>query len=242
MCRAAGFARVELMHASGFTAGVACYRRWEPAPVEPRSAAPDLVAVMNNRTYGINFASRKEEYLSCWFYTDRKEVRREDLRFEVGPFGIPVLWVRQEPDGRWLANFRLPPGLTPGWHNVRARFADSGFSKELPIVVDVTPHVERLVVKSAYDGRTWAPKQVSAGGGGFLSCWVEGLPENADRANTSVLMDGTRVRVEYVGGPDAAGARQVNALVPADTPHGDHRVRVECAGVPSEDFQVQVVG
>jgi tRNA (mo5U34)-methyltransferase len=241
MCRAAGFARVELMHAGGFTAGVACFRKWETAPAEPRTAAPELVAVMNNRSLGINFASRKEEYLSCWFYSARQTVRREDLRFEVGPFGIPVLWVRQEVDGRWLANFRLPPGLTSGWHTVRARFADSGFSNELRIVVDVAARVEHLAVKSAYDGRTWAPNLVSLGSGGFLSCWVEGLPENADRANTRVLLDGARLHVEYVGEPDAAGARQVNGIVSADAARGDHHLRVECAGVRSGDYPIRVV-
>jgi tRNA (mo5U34)-methyltransferase len=241
MCRAAGFARVELMHAGGFTAGVACFRKWEAPPKEPRSPAPKLAAVMNNRTYGINFASRKEEYLSCWFYAERPVVRREDLRFEAGPFGIPVLWVRQEPDGRWLANFRLPPGLTPGWHPVRARFADSGFSNELAIVVDVAPRVERLAIKSAYDGRTWAPARISLRDGGFLSCWVEGLPENADRANTAVLLDGEKLHVEYVGVPDAAGARQVNAIVPPDFPRGEYQLRIECAEVYSEDSVLRVV-
>jgi tRNA (mo5U34)-methyltransferase len=241
MCRAAGFARVELMHAGGFTAGVACFRRWEAPPAEPASAAPQLAAVMNNRSYGINFNSRKEEYLSCWFYTERAEVRREDLRFEVGPYGIAVLWVRHEPDGRWLANFRLPPGLTPGWHAVRVRFADSGFSNELPVVVDVTPRAERLEMKNAFDGRTWAPDQVSLDGGGYVSCWVQGLPENADRANTAMLLDGTRTRTDFVGEPDENGARQVNAVVPADTPRGEGRLRVECAGVRSGEYLIQIV-
>jgi len=240
MCRAAGFARAELMHAGGFTAGVACYRKWEVPPDEPRAAAPQLAAVMNNRSYGINFYSRKEEYLSCWFYTERPEVRREDLRFEVGPFGIPVLWVKQEADGRWLANFRLPPGLASGWHVVRARFADSGFSNGLKIVVDVTARVERVAVKTAYDGRTWTPDHVSLAGGGFLSCWVDGLAENADRANTAVRLDGIRLRVEYVGEPDASGARQVNALVAAETARGDHRLQVECGGVQSGEYLLKI--
>jgi tRNA (mo5U34)-methyltransferase len=241
MCRAAGFARVELMHAGGFTAGVACFRQWEAPVAEPQAAAPELAAVMNNRSYGINFASRREEYLSCWFYTKRPAVRREDLRFEVGPFGIPVLWVRQEVDGRWLANFRLPPGLTPGWHPIRARFADSSFGNELRIAVDIVPRVERIVVKSAYDGRNWAPNEVSLGGGGFLSCWVEGLPDNADRANTAVLVDDVGIRVEYVGAPDEAGARQVNAMLPPDAPRGDRNLRVECAGVSSENLLLRIV-
>src|SRR3954468_1739502 len=85
MCRAAGFARVELMHASGLTAGVACFRRWEDPPVNPSQAAPELKAVMNNRTLGINFYTRKEEYLSCWFDATR-EVAREELRLELGGY------------------------------------------------------------------------------------------------------------------------------------------------------------
>ena len=76
MCRAAGFARVELMHAGGFTAGVACFRRWEPAPENPAETAPELTAVMNTRTLGINFSTRKEEYLSCWFHADARAVAR----------------------------------------------------------------------------------------------------------------------------------------------------------------------
>jgi len=241
MCRAAGFARVELMHSAGFTAGVACFRKWEPPPVDPRESAPELAAVMNNRSFGVNFASRKDEYLSCWFRTNRESVRREDLRFEVGDFGIPVLWVKREPDGRWLANFRLPPGLTSGWHRVRARFADSGFSNELRIAVDLPTHVERIQIKAAYDGRSWRPGEVSLRSGGFLSCWVEGLSENADRANTGVWLDDVRLFVEYVGEPDAAGMRQVTAVVPADAPHGGHELRVECGGVRSELASLRIL-
>src|SRR5262249_32959110 len=151
------------------------------------------------------------------------------------------LWVRREPDGRWLANFRLPPGLASGWHAVRVRFADSGFSNELRVVVDVVPQAANLEVKNAFDGRSWAPDVVSLQGGGFLSCWVRGLPETADRANTAVLLDGIRIRVEFVGDPDANGARQVNATLPADAARGEHRIRVECAGVHSGDYPIRVV-
>ena len=37
MCRAAGFARVEFLHTTGFHAGVACYRKWEPIPAEAKA-------------------------------------------------------------------------------------------------------------------------------------------------------------------------------------------------------------
>lgn len=35
MCRAAGFARVELLHTEAYNAQVACYRKWEPPSASP---------------------------------------------------------------------------------------------------------------------------------------------------------------------------------------------------------------
>ena len=68
MCRAAGFARVELMFAEGNYAGAACYRKWEPPPAQPAGAPPQLLFVFNARTPGNSFSTRKsEEYLECVF-------------------------------------------------------------------------------------------------------------------------------------------------------------------------------
>jgi tRNA (mo5U34)-methyltransferase len=237
MCRAAGFARVEFMHAAGFTAGVACFRHWEPAPEEPSETAPELTAVMNNRTLGLNFASTKEEYLSCWFRAGR-EPAREELRLEVGPYGVPALYVRAEPDGSWLANFRLPPGLCPGWHDVRLRLASSGFGRSFRIAVDLAPAVEALVVNGACDGRTWTRGETVAGS--FVSVWVGGLPENADRANTRVRLGEIRLVVDYVGEADTSGLRQVNAVVPAEVPMGEYGLIVECGGAASAPWTMRV--
>lgn len=234
MCRAAGFARVELMHAGGFTAGVACYRHWEPAPELPVEAAPELTAVMNNRTLGVNFASRKEEYLSCWFRVPRG-VAREELRLEVGPYGVPALYVRQEPDGSRLANFRLPPGLDAGWHDVRLRLAGSGFGRSFRIAVDLPPAVSALVIKGACDGQSWTPNEVR--GGSFVSCWVEGLPDNADRANTTAWLGERKLRVEFVGASE--GLTQVNAAIPADA-RGEAEVAIVCGGVRSAGYRLKV--
>ena len=135
MCRAAGFARVELLYAGGFQGGAVCYRKWEPL-TNPQQEAPELAAVANTRTTGINFSTRKEEYISCWFRTAQEKVTRDQLRFEVGGFGVPALFVRREPDGTWLGNFRLPPGLRSGWNDVRLRFANSDFGETLRVAVD----------------------------------------------------------------------------------------------------------
>jgi tRNA (mo5U34)-methyltransferase len=236
MCRAAGFARVEPMHATGLTAGVACFRHWEPAPETPAEDAPDLTGVANNRTLGINFASRKEEYLSCWFRAPRA-VTREELRLEVGGYGIPALYVRAEAGGGWMANFRLPPGLTSGWHDVRLRFASSGFGQSFRIAVDMPPKIDRLAIQGACDSETATPGEVAAGS--YVSCWVAGLPENADRANTRLSIGETPLGIDYIGEPDASGVRQINAAVPIDAMTG--ALVVECGSKKSEGWPIQVI-
>ena len=242
MCRAAGFARVELLHTTGMHAGVACHRQWEPIPAEANRPAPELLAVANNRTLGVNFSARKEEYISCWFRTTEPTVTRGQLRLEVGGFGVPALYVRPAENGAWMANFRLPPGLRSGWSPVRLRFADSLFGDTtLRLAVDLPLRAECLVLNGACDGTNWNDREVKAGDGGFISCWVTGLPENCDRANIGVYLGETRLRLEYVSEPDAAGMRQINAALPAGMAKGEQLCRVECGGVATESRALQVV-
>jgi tRNA (mo5U34)-methyltransferase len=245
MCRAAGFARVELMYARGFTAGVACFRKWEPEPAEPTEPAPELTGVMNNRQFGINFQSRKEEHIACWFRTSRGTVAREDLKLEVGGFGVPALCVYSQGENLWQANFVLPPGLTSGWHSLRLRFPTSRFSQEWRIAVDMPVRVERLTLLSVLDGKSRQMGQVKIDEGATVTCWVSGLADNADRANTSVWLEGQKLRVEYMGEPvpaDAGGtARQVNAILSSDAEPGEYDLRVECAGVSTGTARVRLV-
>ena len=242
MCRAAGFARVEFLHTTGLHAGVACHRKWEPIPVEVKRPAPKLVSVSNSRTFGINFSTRKEEYISCWFRTEETVVTRDQLRLEVGDFGVPALYVRPDENGAWMANFRLPPGLTAGWSPVRLRFADSAFGETtLRIAVDQLLRVERIVLEGVYDGVSWTPGEVKLSDGGFISCWVTGLPETCDRANVGVYLGHTRLRVEFIGDPDPEGTRQINAALPVDMVKGEQACRVECGGVSTESRPLNVV-
>jgi hypothetical protein len=248
MCRAAGFARVEFLHTTGFHAGVACHRKWEPVPAEAQRTAPELLAVANCRTFGVNFSTRKEEYITCWFRTADPAVTRDELRLEVADFGVRALYVRPDEPGTWLANFRLPPGLGSGWRPVRLRFADSPFGNTtLRIAVDLPLRVAQLALNGACDGTTWNAREVNASDGGFISCWVTGLPENCDRANIAVYLGETRLRVQYVGEPDAEGMRQINAALPVDTGDtgdagkGEQPCRVECGGVSTEARTLKVV-
>jgi tRNA (mo5U34)-methyltransferase len=237
MCRAAGFARVELMYAAGVQAGAACYRKWEPV-TDPQQEAPELTDVGNSRTTGINFSTRKDEYISCWFRTAQGKIVREQLRLEVGGFGVAALFVRHEPDGRWMANFRFPPGLPQGWSEVRLRLADSDFGRSLRIAVDMPLRLDRVVLVGACDATTFKINTIAHG---WVSAWARGLPENCDRDNVRALLDSRRMAVDYVGDEDADGNRQINAVIPEYTCKGEHLLRIECAGVCSEYLAIQIV-
>jgi uncharacterized protein (TIGR03437 family) len=82
---------------------------------------------------------------------------------------------------------------------------------------------------------------VKATDGGFVSCWVTGLPENCDRANVGAYLGQAKLRVQYVGEPDLEGMRQINAALPMDVGKGEQLCRVECGGVSTETWPIRVV-
>jgi len=241
MCRAAGFARVELLHTEPYNAIVACYRKWEPPPPDAAAAPPQLMGVGDSRDYGINFSTGKEHYISCWFRSSRETIAKEDLRPEVGEFGVAPYWTGRMRDDWWAANIPLPRGLTPGWHDVRLRFADSDYSNPLRIAMDLPLNVDRIVCRDVRDSANWKSGEIAVTECGYLACWVTGLPENADRNNVRVFLGDRRIGVHYLGAPDASGVSQINAVVPGGFPKGDHALRIECGGVNSETRTVRVI-
>jgi tRNA (mo5U34)-methyltransferase len=241
MCRAAGFARVELLHTEPYNAIVACYRKWEPPPTEAVSRPPQAISVANNGDQGINFTTGKEQYLSCWFRSSREAIAKEDLRLEVDDFGVESYWAGHLREDWWAANFPMPRGLAPGWQCVRLRFADSDFSDAARIAVDLPLKVSRIVCMGVRDPDTWKDSEINAADGGHLSCWAAGLPENADRNNVRVWLDDARLSVLWVGMPDTAGVSQINSAVPGGVAKGEHSLRIECGGVGSESWIVRAV-
>jgi len=239
LCRAAGFARVRLLQASGFNAIVACFRKWEPEPDAAEREPPELIDVLNNWTSGLNFSTCKDEYISCWFRAPQAAVAREELRLEVDGFGVAALFAARDDQGVWMANFRLPPGLTGGWKNVRLRFAQSRFGQTKRIAVDMPVQVDRLALDSVCDGIAWTRNEASISNG-FISSWVTGLPENGDRGNVHVTIGERRLRVEHVGPLDAEGRRQINAAIPHDLCKGEQMFTVECGGVSSDSWPVNL--
>ena len=237
MCRAAGFARVELLAVDSINASVACFRQWEPEPAAPALPPPELVSFLNATTGGRNFAN---EYVSCWFRTPAENLTRDDLCLQAGDFGAPCVHIRREPatpgeraSGLYLANFRLPPATPAGWLRIRLRLTNSRFSEPLRIPVDVPVEVAEIAVHSVFDSLTWTRGEVALRGARALSCWVLGLPENCDCENVRLRAGDWRLRVLAIAEPDAAGYRQINGQLPEDALPGPAAFRVECGGVAS---------
>jgi tRNA (mo5U34)-methyltransferase len=133
LCRSAGFAEVELLDVTNQRASVLCRRRWpEPDPV-PAKPAPQLHAIINNRTYIAQFHALKDEYLCCYFKSPEKGLTEDAVFVEVDGFGTRVLVIAENGAGDdgltgYQANCLRPPGLEPGRHEVRLRTLHSGRS------------------------------------------------------------------------------------------------------------------
>jgi tRNA (mo5U34)-methyltransferase len=235
MCRTAGFARVVMLARDPTNISVACFRKWEPEPEQPSIEPPELLSAVNAATFSVNFASLRDEYLTCWFRTSAADVAREDLCLEIGGYGAPAVFVRRRDDGAWHANFRVPPGTPQGWNDVRLRLKNSRFGRITRIAYDLPLHVERLHIRGVCDGVTWRPNEI----GETLACWVEGLPENADIGNVRLWIGDRRLRITWIAEYDSSGVRQINASVPATCDGGEFAV--ECGGVRSASLPVSRV-
>jgi hypothetical protein len=133
MCRSAGFAQVELLDVTNQRASVVCKRHWPEPDLHPKSPAPQLHAVINNRTYVSTFHPNKDEYLCCYFKSEEAGLTVDSLFVEVDGFGTHALIVAENGKADsvttgYQANCLRPPGLQPGKHEVRIRTAKTGRS------------------------------------------------------------------------------------------------------------------
>jgi tRNA (mo5U34)-methyltransferase len=247
-CRTAGFARVELAAITEFSGCVMCYRTWGDE-VDPDGAAPRLVAAHRNPGQGINFSTDRDDYVSVFFEWDpprrrdrKAELGLDDVQPEVGGYGTRPLYVGRPEAGGIQANFKLPPGLEPGWQPTRVRVRNGPASNPVEVAVDVAPATDRLSIQAAAGEPGGTPNHVAAGTGRSLSLSVEGLPENADLVNVFVVLGPGRLTVRSVEptGRGATGPRTVVAEVPDGLEAGSYDVRVAVGSTQSEPVQVAV--
>ncbi len=222
MSRAAGFARIEVLEVENNRAALACYRKWVPGISETGKTV--LRSVTNAIRLGINFRSTREEYMMWWFESDGESLHRDDVRLEVGPFGLPAMYVSRVDGSVWSANARLPPGLEAGWYPVRLSLRGGAWSDPLKIAVDIPARAESLTIDLICDGLNWSRGEVDTRANpAHISVWVRGLGDNADVANTVVMLDGEKLKVHYVSDESENAARQVNAELPAGLAEGPTR-------------------
>ena len=143
-CRTAGFARVEARNLTAYGASVACHRSWEPpsSTVDP----PRLTRVEHNTRKSVRFDSHGDDYVSAWFHCAETALGLNDVKPEVGGYGVRPIYVAQLEDQSWQANFKLPPGLEPGWHAVAIRLRTGPHSNSQAIAVDVAGEAPPVLV------------------------------------------------------------------------------------------------
>jgi hypothetical protein len=239
LCRAAGFARVELIRTERWYAMVACYRRWSSPNLAPAIDSPELKSVVHARNYGINFNAKKDEYITWTFRSNEAGLTREAVCLEVDGFGVPACYLQAPGDGWWMANSRLPPGLESGWKSVRLRTASSGYSNSLKIAVDMRAECRALEIRSAADGTSWRTGEWLRSSGRVIACWVAGLPENADVTNVRASIGHQGMRVLAVAASDESGLRQVNLEAPPGLPAGEFMLTVSVADVQSSPYPIR---
>jgi tRNA (mo5U34)-methyltransferase len=241
-CRTAGFARVELQSQIRHSACVACYRKWKPPSGNKQS--PQLINASHNVNNGINFDSTHDEYVSVWFESpahSEKEVKLDTVKPQVGGYGVRPIHVGRAEGNVWQANFKLPPGLPAGWHDVTVRIGGSVESNARRIAVDVPLRAEGIRLTGVRDGQTWAENRLDLERGNGLSIWIAGLPANADRHNLHVYLDGRRLRVAYIEDRADGDARQVNVEVPPEAPRGAALLGVEMGGHRTDAAPVTLI-
>jgi hypothetical protein len=150
----------------------------------------------------------------------------------------PVFLAR---DGEaWQANFKVPLGLDPGWHEVRVRTSNSAWSDPLRIALDVPLLVEKLEITGACDGKTWEKFALNPADSPVLSLWVTGVPENGGRDNIRVALGSHRCQIDYISHWQPGTPTQLNVLAPPDLGKGDYPVTVAIAQAVSEPVSIQV--
>ncbi len=228
-CRTAGFARVEYRATLEHSGCLACYRKWLPGE---DAVGAELIDVFHHTSFGINFDTRRDEYVAALFRSGEKPATVEP---RVSEYGVRPISCRMTSPGIWQANFLLPPGLEAGWHDVTVR-VDGALSNARRIAVDVRLKASELRIARVEDGTRWIAGVLDRSSGDVLSAWVDGLAENADRSNLRATLSGFPVEVLYVSPSDG----QVNLKIPQDAPPGFHRLEVTLAGVRSQAFPVEI--
>jgi hypothetical protein len=239
LCRSAGFAGVELNNVHPYGAAVTCRRKWSVPEHRPAEAIA-LRQVYHNTNQGINFSSTSsDDYVVCWVEPGETALTTENVQPEMGGYGSLPTFVKNV-DGHWQVDFKVPPGLTPGWHEVTVRVGDR-MSNPMRVAVDIPVSAPGLAIHGIANALTFQESNICIKDG-LVTIWLLGAPENADRNNIEVYLGKRRIPVVY-GGPAAVeGWTQVNAQVPPGMGAGRYPLWVRIGEDQCEPVTVDVTG
>jgi tRNA (mo5U34)-methyltransferase len=249
-CRTAGFARVSLTSVLDNRAHVTCFRKWGAS--EGAGRAPYIMSCDNATSHDLTFSAANDDYVSLWFKTEQTDLALSDVFPEAGEFGARPVVIHNAGSDGWLVVFKLPPGLAPGWIQIRLRVRDSAWSNTFRLGIDVSAEDLRqrtrpsggdaeFKIEGATDGKTWEPNKVRIGPDACVSLWVRGLPENCSTADILVRIEGRELPSVFVSEGDSAALRQVNALLPAGLSLGWADLNVAVGDSVTPPAQVKLV-
>lgn len=132
MTRSAGFPRVDFLYADSRRGGLIAHRRWEPVNAGPGATPPFLCSVVNNRHNDTVFQPRKDEYMTMAFLHPGP-LEKKDALVEIGGYGVPAIILIHHDAGYWQVNCKVPPGIAPGYHDVRVGTPRDGYSDPVKI-------------------------------------------------------------------------------------------------------------
>jgi hypothetical protein len=241
MCRTAGFVRVTVENVHEFGAALSCDRTWAKLPDAAYRAHPVLkvISAFDNDTRGINFrAASSDDYVGCRLIGDGVELQPDNVWPEVAGFASAPVFVGPVEGQQWQVNFKLPPGLTPGWHPVRIRTSE-GVTNDYEIAVDVPCVALELQIKSAADAISWQPMSLS-NRNESIAVWVSGLPRNADLNSVKVRIGDRLLLTTFVGQPGDDGNCQINAKLLFPESPGMVPLRVAVGDVAADPVEIEI--
>jgi tRNA (mo5U34)-methyltransferase len=245
-CRTVGFAEVQFNSTRDNRAHVTGFRKW---PDRPRPAeAPLLLCVENSVSRDHSFSRLRDDYVSIWFKTDATDLTSDNVYPQIGRFGVRPSSVHSTGGDGWHANFKLPPGLRDGIHEVSVAIRDSGWSNKVRIPVGVPDEPARtgavtnaVDIAIVTDGRTWERNMVHRGANSCISLWVRGLESRVPVSAITVRLNGGDHPASYVSQPDPEGLTQINAVLPVGMAAGPYKVAVAIDATESAARDVELV-
>jgi hypothetical protein len=176
---------------------------------------------VSNRSWSARFHPGKEEYICCYFKSDRR-LQPEDIAIEVDGYGVPCLSLAANGPGAWQANCLRPPGLDAGRHRVHLRIGLGGRSNAVEFTMldqagaEVALPLATLPVEApelcSVEWQASRDLRIALNRSGALICYFRSAVESLGISDVTVEADGAILGVQTVGSPEP-GVWQANVLL-----------------------------